>query len=191
MIVPELYLLAHRIISDLVSLEEGAHSRIAQWGRALAAGDLGRKSFLARLEQMSQGQASAGAIEDHTMALAVCEPALRELCSDLTATLPLWLLADLPAKWVHPLLKANQLATTFPSDRVLQLRSGTPATGFADYLESLAEVEGLTRGSTLLVDHNARRGMSSIRAGWDVAIYVTPDRLRRDLGLWGLLPMAG
>lgn len=191
MIVPELHLLVHGALSDGEFLEKDAHGRIAQWCRALTANDLDREQFLARLVQMSQGIMPAEAIEDHIKALAVCEPALRELSSDLATALPLWLLADLPADWIHPFLQANQLAATFPSDRVLQLGSGAPANAFAGFLDSLNEVEGLARGSTLLVDHNARRAMASIRAGWDVAIYVSPDRLRRDLGLWGLLPMAG
>jgi hypothetical protein len=109
---------------------------------------------------------------------------LTELLAELSSTFKLWFLLDLPTVWVTEILERLPFV---PPERIIDLSAYKPYSD-KDLFERLIQYEVLRPGSTLLADHDALRSSTAIRVGLDVAIYVDADRLRRDFGLWGILP---
>jgi hypothetical protein len=172
-------------------MDEASRLLVIQLSHEFVAGALDRSSFLSRLEALMDSDVPPEVLELRILERAVPEQGLYEILQGLSPEFNLWLMADLPPLWVLSILDTTRLTLFFPSERILDLTldSGMASNGCP--FKALSQTGQLHSGATLLVDRNARRATAAIRQGWDVAIYVDAPRLRRDLGLWGILPFQG
>jgi hypothetical protein len=158
---------------------------LTRLSRRLSSESLTRENFLQEVHTIERLELIPTQLEKQILALSITDSELKGLLSDLQNQFTLWLIANLPDTWVEEILQQNRLLELFPIKQVISLKAVRES---GDFLVALNKSKSLERGSTLIVDRNALRANQTIRRGWDVAIYVDPVRLRRDLALWNILP---
>ncbi len=102
----------------------------------------------------------------------------------------LHMLWDLPRRWLTPVAQRTGLAQRFPDAAVIVIEDYPPGGSLVALLNSLVSARIIAPGRSLLVDDDPVRAMATVRLGLDVGIFVDAERLRRDLGLWRILPDA-
>ena len=102
----------------------------------------------------------------------------------------LHMLWNLPRRWLAPVARRTGLAQRFPDEAVIVVEDYLPGSPLVALLNSLVSARVIAPGRSLLVDDDPVRAMATIRLGLDVGIFVDAGRLRRDLGLWRILPDA-
>ena len=93
------------------------------------------------------------------------------------------LIADVPPADLDALRGRTSLGNWFEAGQTFFVEEDDP-----DALGTLAVAGALVPGSTLLIDRDPVRTLDALRRGIDVSIFVSADRLYRDLWLWGLTP---
>ena len=108
-------------------------------------------------------------------------PAMLNLLDDLRPTVRLMVLLDWPLAWASPTLAA------LGDVEIVDLANlGAFDSATAQFIALLAH--GLLRARhSLTVEPITQRALAALDCGLDVAIYEDEPRLRRDLGLWGLV----
>lgn len=109
------------------------------------------------------------------------------LLSDLALTCELRLVSDYPAEWLLPALARGGLARILPAYEIAYVAG---LGGFPGLFDALVERGVIVPGQTLWVDAHSPRTSEVLRKGIDAAIFEDAWRLRRDLGMWGLLPLS-
>jgi len=109
------------------------------------------------------------------------------LLSDLALTYELCLISDYPAEWLLPALARGGLGRIFPASEIAYVAD---LGGFPGIFDALVERGMIVPGQTLWVDAHSPRTSEALRQGIDAAIFEDAWRLRRDLGMWGLLPLS-
>ncbi len=109
------------------------------------------------------------------------------LLSDPALTCELCLVSDYPAEWLLPALTRGGLARIFPACKIAYVAD---LGGFSGLLDALVERGVIMPGQTLWVDAHSPHTSAALRKGIDAAIFEDAWRLRRDLGMWGLLPLS-
>lgn len=165
--------------------DESTFHQLQRTSRDFLQGGSDLVSYLATLEELSDQKIPAEDFEQRIQAGLKCDHMLAELIAELSSTFKIWLLLDLPTAWVTEILERLPFV---PPERIINLSVYKPHSD-KDLFVRLIQDEVLRPSSTLLVDHDAHRSSTAIRVGLDVAIYVDADRLRRDFGLWRILPI--
>jgi hypothetical protein len=109
------------------------------------------------------------------------------LLSDPALTCELRLVSDYPAEWLLPALARSGLARIFPAGEIAYVAD---LGGFPGLFDALVERRVIVPGRTLWVDAHSPRTSAALRKGIDAAIFEDARRLRRDLGMWRLLPLS-
>ena len=109
------------------------------------------------------------------------------LLSDPALTCELRLVSDYPAEWLLPALARGGLARIFPASEIAYVADFW---GFSGLFDALVKRGVIVPGQTLWVDAHSPRTSAALRKGIDAAIFEDAWRLRRDLGMWGLLPLS-
>lgn len=109
------------------------------------------------------------------------------LLADLALTCELRLVSDYPAEWLLPALTRSGLARIFPAGEIAYV---VDLGGFSGLFDALVERRVIVPGQTLWVDAHSPRTSAALRQGIDAAIFEDARRLRRDLGMWDLLPLS-
>jgi hypothetical protein len=160
--------------------------RLADLERRLAQGEFAPPVFCELAAAAAGAPGMGGALEQAMLAGAGILPGMAGLLEDLAPRARLGLLSDYPRPWLQAIMDRSELARIF-SPANIQYTADRPG---ADLFDALT-AEGVIRpGSTLWVDYDSPRAMIAVRRGIDAALCVDARRLRRDLGLWGLVPMA-
>jgi hypothetical protein len=132
----------------------------------------------------AQGEAAARLYECFAGGVAAL-PGMPEMVRELAATSEIFLASDYPPEWLLPALSHSGLAPYCPEDGVVYTAG---LGGYSGLFARLVEAGAIVPGHTIWVDSHSRRTSEALRKGIDAAIFVDAPRLRRDLGLWGLLP---
>ena len=140
---------------------------------ATACGELG-ETAAARLEER---------LADELTPLA----GMPALLLDPALTCELRLVSDYPAEWLLPALAWSGLARIFPAGEIAYVAD---LGGFPVMFDALVERRVIVPGQTLWVDAHSPRTSAALRKGIDAAIFEDARRLRRDLGMWRLLPLS-
>jgi FMN phosphatase YigB (HAD superfamily) len=167
-----------------------AQLRLAALDKELCNGTISPDEFCLRAAELAGASTTPAELAERIEAGLDLLPGMLGLVDELAGGYRLRLLADYPRRWLLPVMQrtglgerfAGRLVTVVP-DHTLD---GTPAALFA----MLVSTGAFTAGSSLLVDDDPARCMAAVRAGLDAAIFVDARRLRRDLGLWSILPLA-
>jgi hypothetical protein len=109
------------------------------------------------------------------------------LLSDPALTCELRLISDYPAEWLLPALTRGRLARIFPAGEIAYVAA---LGGFPGLLDALVERRVIVPDQTLWVDAHSPRTSAALRKGIDAIIFEDARRLRRDLGMWRLLPLS-
>ncbi len=109
------------------------------------------------------------------------------LLFDPALTCELRLVSDYPAEWLLPTLARSGLARIFPAGEIAYVAD---LGGFPGLFDALVERRVIVPGQTLWVDAHSPRTSAALRKGIDAAIFEDARRLRRDLGMWRLLPLS-
>lgn len=154
----------------------------------LCRGAMGAEDYCKRVVEVGgapfDAETLATAIPEHLSAM----PGMPALLGELAEAYRLRLVAGFPRQWATPVVERAGVARCF-SEPVLFSAEYGPADCGPALLEKLLASGEIVRDSTLWVDDHPHRAMSAIRLGIDAAIFVDEPRLRRDLGLWSLLPL--
>jgi hypothetical protein len=155
---------------------------------ALAAGTDDPRRFCARAAEIcgAQGGAAASRLCEHLAQGAAALPGMPPLIEELALTSELGLASDYPPAWLAPALARSGLASCFPADRIFYMAD---LGGYARLFDGLVAAGAVAPGHTLWVDAHSLRTSEALRRGIDAEIFVDARRLRRDLGLWGLVPL--
>jgi hypothetical protein len=156
--------------------------------RALAAGTDAPRQFCARAADICgmPGEPATSGLYERLAEGAVAQPGMPSLIEELAMTSELGLASDYPAPWLLPALARSGLAYCFPADRIFYIAD---LGGYPGLFERLVAARAVTPGHTLWVDAHSPRTSEALRRGIDAAIFVDARRLRRDLGLWGLVAL--
>jgi hypothetical protein len=159
--------------------------RLLELERGLADGSSSVESFC---REAVEG-AGAGATAE-ALAVALPErvrvlPGRDGLIETLYPIVELNLVSDYPQAWLAPILERTGLAAYLPLERV----HFAAEVGQGNLFGGLVAAGAIEPGHTLWVDHDSHRTSAAIRHGIDAAVLLSEAQFRRDLGLWGLLPM--
>jgi hypothetical protein len=154
--------------------------------RELAQGELAAADFCELAASAAGAPGMAQALPQAILARAKTLPRIAGLLADLAPHVRLGLVSDYPQPWLQAAMEDSELAGFFgPADRQY-----TASWHGADLFATLTRGGVIRPGHTLWVDYDSPRAGIAIRCGIDAALCVDARRLRRDLGLWGLLPLA-
>ena len=143
-------------------------------------------------EFCEQAAAAAGAhdlapsLPEAMLARSQTLPGVVGVLDDLAPRVRLGLLSDYPRPWLQTIMDGTELARFFSPEEIHY----TVDWQGADLFTALVAGGVIRPGHTLWVDYNSPRSGSAIRRGIDAALCVDVRRLRRDLGLWSILPRA-
>jgi hypothetical protein len=108
-----------------------------------------------------------------------------EMIRELAGTSEISLASDYPREWLIPSLSRSGL-TPYCHEHAIVYTAGLG--GYTGLFERLVAAGAIIPGHTMWVDFHSRRTSEALSKGIDAAIFVDARRLRRDLGLWGLVP---
>lgn len=152
--------------------------------RRLVTEGLSPTEFCAAAVAATASAMTPAALSDHLQAACFVNAPGWDLLRDLRAYWPVDVISDLPRLWAQPALDRAD------GPAALYLEDLGPLPDHADLFLALMARGAVTPGVSLWVDHHAPRAAAALQAGLPAALYVTVDRLRRDLGLWGLTGLA-
>ncbi len=186
-ILPQLSRLALRAL-PVSERNLALERRLAELERQLAQGELAPPAFCELAASAAGEPEMAQPVMDAVLAEAGILPGMAGLLEELAPHVRLGLLSDYPQPWLQVI--ANRLgpglARPFGPDDIHYTASWPGP----DLFEALVKEGVIHPGRTLWVDHDSPRAIIAVRRGIDAAICVDARRLRRDLSLWGLVPMA-
>ena len=113
------------------------------------------------------------------------------LVAELAAQRRLTMVSDYPRRWLLPVVERSRLSQWFPDEAVFYCAEHQVSGEYTELFATLVNMNIIVPGSSLWVDHHPKRSHVAVRQGIDVAIFVDARRLRRDLGLWGLMTFDG
>jgi hypothetical protein len=116
-------------------------------------------------------------------------PGMPGVIGDLAADYELALVSDYPRRWLLPAMQRGGLSRWFADETVFCVSEHAVSGEYPELFETLVTSKVIIPGSSLWVDHNPSRTSVAIRQGIDASVFVDADRLYRDLGLWGLVPL--
>lgn len=156
--------------------------------KALVIGEISPQVYCQRVIQQAGATIHPGELISSVLEFTPLLPGMLPLVKELSERVELGLVSDYPGPWLAPIIKRTGLAAYFPggADQVIGELRIKP--DYTELFRSLIEWNVLKPGSSMWVDHNSLRCMAAIRQGIDVGIFVDARRLKRDLGLWGLMP---
>ncbi len=189
-IAPHLWELTRDVLaSNGVETGPGLSFALIDLDHELARGAIGSDEYCARAVELASAPLSppelAAAIEGR---LAVT-PGILGLLDELADRCRLCLLADLPHRWLLPLLQQPGLAGRFSDETIVMTGERGARDASAGLLEVAVASPAFLPDETLLIDADWLRAVAALRAGLYATIFVDATRLRRDLGLWGLLSL--
>ncbi len=159
--------------------------RLADLERQLAEGDIAAAEFCEQAAAAAGLPGGADGLLPTMLAAATLPLGLEDLLAELAQSVRLGLVSDYPQPWLETILARSGLSRLFGAANICY----TAAWPGSDLFKALAAAGVIRPGHTLLVDHDSRRATAAIRRGIDAALYVDARRLRRDLGLWRLVPL--
>jgi hypothetical protein len=164
----------------------GLERRLIGFERQLAGGACAPAEFCGLAASAAGAPDLAPALPQAMLAGAETLPGITGLLADLAPRFRLGLLSDYPRPWLETIMDGSGLARFFgPAE--IYYTADRPG---ADLFTALT-AEGVIRpGHSLWVDYDSPRAGIAIRRGIDAALCVDVRRLRRDLGLWSILPRA-
>lgn len=124
---------------------------------------------------------------------AICERLTPQACmlsllAELALRLDLRLVCDYPRAWWEPVSARHGLDRFFANESIYYTDEVGDRADYAAFLQALVADGAIRPGRTLWVDYHSPRTSAAIRTGIDAAIFVDIPRLRRDLGLWKIVP---
>ncbi len=152
---------------------------------ALADGRNRSEEFCARAAGICAREAAAGLLDERLAERLVAQPGMPDLIAKLAEALEVRLVSDYPPGWLLPALARSELARCFPAAEIAYTMD---LGGLAGLFDALVADRVLLPGQAIWVDAHSARTSAALRRGIDAAIFVDARRLRRDLGLWRLLP---
>jgi len=188
-VLPSLPQAAASLLAPGVELPRAQRRGLMNAALACAEGRESPHQFCAAAAAIcgERSETTAGRLQErlvNELALLEDMPALLE---DLALTCELCLVSDYPAEWLLPALTRGGLARIFPAGEIAYVADFG---GFSGLFDTLVERGVIVPGQTLWVDAHSPRTSAALRKGIDAAIFEDAWRLRRDLGMWDLLPLS-
>ena len=167
----------------------GQRRALLEAALALAGGREQPAGFSARAAAIcgEPGETAAAQLQERLTNELAPLAGMPALLLDPALTCELRLVSDYPAEWLLPALARSGLARIFPADEIAYVAD---LGGFSGMFDALVERGVIVPGRTLWVDAHSPRTSAALRKGIDAAIFEDARRLRRDLGMWRLLPLA-
>jgi len=153
----------------------------------LVRGKISKNEFLEKVCGLREMHCSPKTMESHIIDVEM-NPQMMTLLEELSSRFRLTLLVDYPGCWFRLSSGWNDVRIYFPEEESFNISEMGIKTE-ADFFPYLVEHAVVQPGESLLIDHDSSRTAAILRAGLDAGIFVTPARLRRDFGLWSILPL--
>ena len=112
---------------------------------------------------------------------------MTKLLDELSSRFSLSLLVDYPRCWLRLSSGWKNVRKYFPEEEYFYIND-LGLDDEVDIFSTLIERDLVQPGASLLIDYDPSRTAAILRAGLDAGIFVSPDRLRRDFGLWSIVP---
>jgi hypothetical protein len=160
--------------------------RLTGLERQLAGGECAPAEFCDLAATAAGAPDLAPSLPQAMLARAGMLPGITGVLQDLAPRIRLGLLSDYPRPWLQEILERSELARFFAPAEI-HCTADWPG---ADLFTALTADGVIRPGHTLWIDYDSPRAGTAIRRGIDAALCVDVRRLRRDLGLWSILPRA-
>jgi len=182
---PDLAALILAAAGDPGKLPGSSWQQIHTFSRMVSFGRLEPKKYL---EQVC-GLAGMSCAAEELRLRIIAGKAEGDMCAlleELSGRFRLSLICDYPAEWLAASRGWPALQELFLEPELFHQPQAGLQTESAWY-HNLINRDLVTPGASLLIDHDSTRTALVLRAGLDAGIFVSPSRLRRDLGLWSIL----
>jgi hypothetical protein len=130
-----------------------------------------------------QSTSSASALEQKLIAAASLRQSLAKLISEIPNRYECWLVVDYPQAWYVQLADHAQIASLFPSNRLIFTEQLEMLRLVPDVFYRLPQKAARPMQDCIIIDGDAGRAVRSFQHGLASIFYVYLDRLKMELAL--------
>lgn len=157
----------------------------------LSIGKISGEDFSNRISELFNLAIDSEAFLVQAKPLIHILPGMWKVLLALRDEFELVLVSDYPDGWLEYLLQDIDQPYWFKDQNTFFLPELKPPDQQRRMLQTLVEAGAIISGSSLWIDHHPKRTMNAIRMGIYAGIFVSGDRLYRDLWLWSMVDLAG